>query len=86
MLRFKDDHIAIIETGELGNVKQITYKRLHKAVAECANALRKIGVVKGDRCAGYMPNTADAVIAMLATTSIGAIWSCASPDFGVTVI
>lgn len=61
MLRYRDDHIAIIETGELGNVRKLTYKQLYSSVAVCANACRNIGLKSGDRCVGYMPNTADTV-------------------------
>src|SRR6185369_1678575 len=48
-----------------------------------ARALRRAGVVPGDRIAGYLPNLPDTVTAMLAATSVGAIWSSCSPDFGV---
>jgi acetoacetyl-CoA synthetase len=51
-------------------------------VRRFATALRELGVVSGDRVVGCLPNTPDAVVAMLATTSIGAIWSGCGPDFG----
>lgn len=66
-------------------VKQtLTYGELYQQVAQLAAYLKSIGVGKGDRVAGYIPNTPEAVIAMLATTSLGAIWSSCSPDFGVS--
>ncbi len=52
-------------------------------MAALASSLRTQGVVAGDRVAGFLPNVAEAVIAMLATTSIGAVWSSCSPDFGI---
>ena len=56
---------------------------LRAAVADVAAGLRKAGVVKGDRIAGFLPNCPEAIIAMLAAVSIGATWSSCSPDFGV---
>lgn len=74
---------ALIFWGE-GQVKRtLTYGEVYKQVAQLAAYLKSIGVEKGDRIAGYVPNTPEAVIAMLATTSLGAIWSSCSPDFGV---
>jgi len=61
MLRFRDSQLAIIETGEFGNVRVLTYSDLYMQVAKCAHALRSVGVVKGDRVVAYIPNTADAV-------------------------
>ncbi len=52
-------------------------------MARCAAALRPAGVEPGDRVAGFLPNVPEAVIAMLATASLGAVWSSCSPDFGV---
>ncbi|KAF9578775.1 hypothetical protein BGW38_005264, partial [Lunasporangiospora selenospora] len=74
---------AIIATGELQQTpRKISYARLYQSVRQCAKAMRKAGVVKGDRVAGYIANCPEAVIAMLAASSIGAIWSSTSPDFG----
>ena len=83
LLRFGDDREAIVEWNELGRRRSFTYAELQNAVALFASGLRASGVTVGDRVAGYMPNIAETVIAMLATTSIGAIWSSCSPDFGV---
>lgn len=63
----------------------ITFSELRQRVATIAGALRGCGVGRGDRVVGYLPNSSLAVEAMLATASIGAVWSSTSPDFGVTV-
>ncbi|HSN17770.1 MAG TPA: acetoacetate--CoA ligase [Gammaproteobacteria bacterium] len=83
LLRFRDDRPALVFRGEDGSRVSITYKELYKQVAGLADALRKTGVTQGDRVAGFMPNRPETVIAMLATTSIGAVWSSCSPDFGI---
>ncbi|KAF8951833.1 hypothetical protein BGZ46_003781, partial [Entomortierella lignicola] len=76
---------AIIATGELQETPtRISYAQLYTRVRQCAKAMRKAGVVKGDRVAGYIANCPEAIIAMLAASSIGAIWSSTSPDFGTT--
>ena len=64
-------------------ISALPWKELNIQVATLANFLRKQGVVKGDRVAAYMPNMPETVTMMLATSSIGAIFSSASPDFGV---
>ncbi|GAA5799003.1 hypothetical protein HPULCUR_004412 [Helicostylum pulchrum] len=78
------EKVAIIATGEGHGRRFITYGQLYKDVLKFAEALKSLGVEKDDRVAAYIPNCAEAVIAMLATTSIGAIWSSTSPDFGTT--
>ncbi|MBI1909351.1 MAG: acetoacetate--CoA ligase [Deltaproteobacteria bacterium] len=83
LLRYRDDQIALIAIKESGERKTITYKELYQKVARCASALKKAGVKTGDRVAGYVPNCAESIVAMLAATSLGAIWSSCSPDFGV---
>jgi acetoacetyl-CoA synthetase len=70
--------------GQKSVVKK-TFSELRKTVARFAAAMRAMGVAKGDRVVGYIPNCAEAVEAMLAAASIGAIWSSTSPDFGVVV-
>ncbi len=82
LLKYDDDTIAIIHWAENEQALRITYKELKEKVAFVANGLRYLGVKKGDVVAGYVSNTPETVIAMLATTSIGAIWSSCSPDFG----
>lgn len=74
---------AIVFWGEDQVKRRVSWNELHDQVSTLAQALRVAGIVKGDRVVGYMPNMPEAIIAMLATISIGAIWSSCSPDFGV---
>ena len=83
LLRHRDDRPALIFKSETGESAEYSFAELYRAVARTAEALKSAGVVKGDRVAGYLPNLPETVIAMLATTSIGAIWSSCSPDFGI---
>ncbi|MGB0133281.1 acetoacetate--CoA ligase [Dokdonella sp.] len=83
LLRYKDDRTAIEFRNERGQSRQITYSELHCEVARAAQALRNAGVGVGDRVAGLLPNIPEAIVAMLATASLGAIWSSCSPDFGI---
>ncbi|KAG1462384.1 hypothetical protein G6F46_000608 [Rhizopus delemar] len=78
------DKTAIIETGESRDKRLISYAELYEGVLKFSEALKNAGIRKGDRVAAYIPNCTEAVIAMLATTSIGAVWSSTSPDFGAT--
>lgn len=83
LLRFRDDREALIFRGEDGTSRYAyTYAELYSKVAKLAAALKKMGVEKGDRVAGYVANTPETVVAMLAATSLGAIWTSCSPDFG----
>ncbi len=83
LLRFRDDQVAIISQRETGEPVNITYAQLYDQVARLAQSLKKAGVQKGDRVAGFMPNLSETVVAMLASVSLGAIWSSSSPDFGI---
>jgi acetoacetyl-CoA synthetase len=83
LLRFRDDRTALIFKGEDRPTVRISYAELAGRVARLAEALRKTGVVAGDRVAAFMPNLPETVIAMLAATSLGATWSSCSPDFGL---
>jgi len=83
MLRHTGDGAALVFCGEDGTRREISRDELRIAVARVASALKNTGIEKGDRVAGFLPNCPEAVIAMLATASIGAIWSSCSPDFGV---
>ncbi|NJD33888.1 MAG: acetoacetate--CoA ligase [Betaproteobacteria bacterium] len=74
---------ALVFWGEDKVKRRGSHAELYRAVAQTAAALRAMGVVKGDRVAAYLPNLPATVVAMLATASIGAIFSSASPDFGV---
>jgi acetoacetyl-CoA synthetase len=74
---------AVVFWGETQVKQRYTHGELHDAVSRFQQALAAQGVRSGDRVAGYLPNMPEAVIAMLAATSLGAIWTSASPDFGV---
>ncbi|MCW9034312.1 MAG: acetoacetate--CoA ligase [Rhodospirillales bacterium] len=82
-LKRRDDGEAIIFWGEDKVRRRLTFNELYDTVSRLAQALRDMGVTTGDRVGAYMPNMPEAIIGMLATTSIGAIWSSCSPDFGV---
>ncbi len=82
LLRRRDDGVAIVSWTERGRQKRTTFAELSVRVAQTAAAMRALGVTVGDRVAGYLPNITEAVVAMLAASSIGAIWSSCSPDFG----
>jgi acetoacetyl-CoA synthetase len=83
LLRYRDHRTAIIFKGEGQDIITLSYSELYGEVASVAAALRNSGVVAGDRVTGFIPNMPRAIIAMLAATSIGAVWSSCSPDFGV---
>ncbi len=83
LLRRGDDHLALVSVLENGRRETLTWRGLRQRVAALAAALASDGVVAGDRVAGYVPNVIDTVVAMLATTSLGAVWSSCSPDFGI---
>jgi len=82
LLRRRDDHPALVFWNEQGRQRALTHRELARQVAQVAAALRRDGVVAGDRVAAFMPNLPETAIAMLAAASIGAIWSSCSPDFG----
>lgn len=83
LLQHRGTKTAIIFRGENGVQCSLTQIELYNRVAHIAAGLKKLGVSKGDRVAAFIPNIPSAVIAMLATASIGAIWSSSSPDFGI---
>ncbi|MGA1383846.1 MAG: acetoacetate--CoA ligase [Steroidobacteraceae bacterium] len=83
LLRFHDDHLALLATNERGQRRTLSYRQLHAEVGRVAAGLRDAGVKPGDRVAAFLPNLPEAVIAMLAATSLGATWSSCSPDFGI---
>ncbi|MBI2307727.1 MAG: acetoacetate--CoA ligase [Rhodocyclales bacterium] len=83
LLKHRDHADALIFWGE-GKVKRrISREALYAEVSRFQQALKAAGVGKGDRVAGYLPNMPETIVAMLAATSLGAIWTSASPDFGV---
>ena len=83
LLRRRDNGTAIIYRDDEQRQQQWRYDQLYDAVSVLAQALRDHGCEPGDRIAAYLPNIPEAVIAMLAAASLGAIWSSTSPDFGV---
>jgi acetoacetyl-CoA synthetase len=86
LMRRRDDYPALISLSEAGERCVISYKELYQVVARCAQGLKEAGVGVGDRVSAVMPNVPHTIIAMLATTSLGAIWSSCSPDFGAQAI
>ena len=83
LLSRRDDTPAILFRGEDKVRREISWNELYDATSRLAQALRAEGVEAGDRVAAYMPNIPEAVVAMLAVSSIGAVFTSASPDFGV---
>jgi len=83
VLRFADDdRPAIVRVREGEEDEEIGWRELRGAVGAFAAALRDMGVGRGDRVVAYLPNVPEAVIAMLAVTSLGAVWAACAPDFG----
>ncbi|MEB0046658.1 MULTISPECIES: acetoacetate--CoA ligase [unclassified Pseudomonas] len=82
LLLRRDEAVAVIAIAETGQREQLTWAELASHVAGFQNNLKAAGVGLGDRVAACMPNTWQTLVAMLATTSLGAVWSCSSPDFG----
>jgi len=83
LLRGAGNGPAIIARDERGRRREVSWDELRADVARIADGLRTAGVVAGDRVAGFMPNLPETIVAMLATTSVGATWSSCSPDFGI---
>ncbi|MDH3712721.1 MAG: acetoacetate--CoA ligase [Gammaproteobacteria bacterium] len=83
LLRCNDATPAIVFRREDGAQRTLSHAELQIEVTRCAQALRRCGVGEGDRIAAYLPNIPEAVIGMLASASLGAVWSSSSPDFGV---
>jgi acetoacetyl-CoA synthetase len=83
LLRRRDGADAIVFWGEDKVRRRLTHAQLYGEVSRLAQALRAAGVQAGDRVAAYLPNMPEAIIGMLAATSLGALWSSCSPDFGV---
>lgn len=82
LLRYKDSRLAFVFRGETQKSARMTYTELYDCVACLAKPLREIGVSPGDRVSAYMPNLMETAIAMLATTSIGAVWSSCGTELG----
>lgn len=83
LLRYRDERTALVSYLENGERRSLSYAELYRDVSRLADWMKNEGVSKGDRVAGFMPNIQEAVVAMLAATSLGATWSSCSPDFGL---
>ena len=83
LLRFRDQRTALVSLLEDGQRRSMSYAELYQQVMQLAAHLRARGITAGDRVAGFVPNIPEAVVAMLACASIGAVWSSCSPDFGI---
>ena len=82
MLKNRSDDEALIFRCEDRISETLSFAELYNQVSKTAQHLKELGVTKGDRVAGFLPNFAGSIVAMLATASVGAIWSSCSPDFG----
>ena len=80
-----EDSYAVIEANEESR-SHVTWKELRERVRQCSTAMRKLGIQEGDRVAGYVANHCNALVAMLATTAIGALWTAMSPDTGAHAV
>jgi acetoacetyl-CoA synthetase len=83
LLRFRDGRMALVFKGEGQAAVRLTYAQLYDEAARIAASLKAMGIQPGDRVVGFMPNMPQTIIAMLAATSLGAVWSSCSPDFGI---
>ena len=77
---------AIVSDNELGEVRELSWPELRRQVASTALTLRSLGVQRGDRVAAYLPNVPEAMVAFLACSSIGAVWSVCAPDMGTAAV
>jgi len=86
MLRPALDGVAILARSQTRDPVELTFAELREQVARARAGLRRLGVTRGDRVAAYLPNTPEAVVAMLASASLGAVWSSCAPEFGVRAV
>ena len=82
----REDEVAVLHCSELRELQEISWGELSAQVAAFAGGLRALGVSRGDRVVAYMPNIPETLVALLATASIGAIWSSAAPEFGARAV
>jgi acetoacetyl-CoA synthetase len=82
----KGEGTAIISKAERRSETTLSWQELEKKVGSLAAKLRELGVEPGDRVGAYLPNSPEAVISLLACASVGAVWSCCSPDFGAPAV
>lgn len=80
------DDVAIVGESQSRGPETVTRDQLRRRVGQCAAGLRQLGVKQGDHVVAYLPNTSEAIVGLLATASIGAVWSSCSPEFGVTAV
>ncbi|MBW4719655.1 acetoacetate--CoA ligase [Saccharothrix obliqua] len=85
-LRHDTDDLAVVFHREDGRAEQITYRELRRRVASVRAGLERLGVRRGDRVVALVPNSPEALVAFLATASLGAVWSSCSPDFGARAV
>jgi acetoacetyl-CoA synthetase len=85
-LRRRDDEVAIVGRSQTRAEVTVTWAQLADQVARAAAGLRRLGVGRGDRVVGYLPNVPETVVAFLACASIGAVWSSCAPEFGATSV
>ncbi|MCB1828323.1 MAG: AMP-binding protein, partial [Coxiellaceae bacterium] len=83
LLQHRSDKTALISVSENNQKRKLTYDELYQQVSALAHFLKENNIKPGDRIAAFMPNTQETIIAMLATTAVGAVWSSCSPDFGL---
>ena len=83
LLRRRDAHLAVVACAEDGSRRTLSYAELAEQVARARAGLKRAGVQRGDRVAAFLPNAVEALVGLLATASLGAIWSSAAPEFGV---
>ena len=82
LLKGDPNQVAVISLGESGSAKSMTFRELNLKVSSVQKGLANLGVKKGTIVAGFVPNCVETVIAMLAVSSLGGIWTSCSPDFG----
>jgi acetoacetyl-CoA synthetase len=82
----RDEEVAILHASELRKLEELRWGDLRAQVAAVAAGLRQLGVGRGDRAVAYLPNIPEAIVAFLATASLGAVWSSCSPDFGAASV
>lgn len=86
MLRGAADQVVLHAVAETGALESLTRGALCARVARVARGLRALGIAPGDRIAGMLPNSIDALVALLATAAVGGVWTTCSPDFGTTAV
>jgi acetoacetyl-CoA synthetase len=86
LLRRRDDADGIVFWGETKIKRKLSFKELYDQVSQMAAYFKDLGLQPGDRVAGFVPNAPETIVCMLAATSLGAVWTSCSPDFGVSAV